>query len=487
MVIYGSAMGPSRIAQAAFPLPGELSGTAVKISTGGQTFTCPIVYTLATQVAALLPSRVPAGAAALTVEYQGQTSAPLEVRVVAAAVGIFTLNQAGYGAGIVTNAANELFTFTRPARPGEVGIVWGTGLGSVAGDDAAGPLPGDLSDSDAEVLVAGRPVAIRYRGRSGCCAGLDQIVFEVPSGIEGCLVPVTVRAAGIAGNTVSMPIAHSGGCGAAGGFTAAATQSLASSTAVSLGRGSIYRETTIDSANRTSNTDHGFVSFAIYPSLYAAMAGASALPPAGSCTVFPINGQFEVPQHPVQPMYLDAGSQIIATAQSSVGSLQMNINRAAKGIFIGLDRNVGPPEEFGRLIAGTIASRNGGSDVSAFSVSPNYEGSPLLDFSLSSTAINRDEPLNVTWRGGGVSLVSITGYSQADRSPNGAGFLCVARGSAGQFSVPSYVLRALPASAANAASITVATEPTPYSGFVAGVEAFQFSIGNRIKRDVTFR
>ena len=29
--------------------------------------------------------------------------------------------------------------------------------------------------------------------RSGCCAGIDQVAFEVPAGIEGCNVPIRVR------------------------------------------------------------------------------------------------------------------------------------------------------------------------------------------------------------------------------------------------------------------------------------------------------
>jgi hypothetical protein len=44
-----------------------------------------------------------------------------------------------------------------------------------------------------QLLVGNQPAPILYAGRSGCCAGVDQIIFEAPAGIEGCHVPVAVR------------------------------------------------------------------------------------------------------------------------------------------------------------------------------------------------------------------------------------------------------------------------------------------------------
>src|SRR5438552_1171628 len=56
-VIFGSNMGPATLQQAtAFPIPTTLGGTSVTITSGSQTFQAPIIYTLAGQVAAILPS-----------------------------------------------------------------------------------------------------------------------------------------------------------------------------------------------------------------------------------------------------------------------------------------------------------------------------------------------------------------------------------------------------------------------------------------------
>jgi len=92
----------------------------------------------------------------------------------------------------VTGAASAN-SLTAPARPGQLVTLWGTGLGFAPGNEAAGPIPGNLQISGLQVLFGGRPATIVYTGRSGCCAGMDQIVFEVPPGIEGCNVPVWVR------------------------------------------------------------------------------------------------------------------------------------------------------------------------------------------------------------------------------------------------------------------------------------------------------
>ena len=74
----------------------------------------------------------------------------------------------------------------------------------------AAPVPGDMPSTPVEVYVGGRPATISYRGRSGCCAGIDQIVFTVPAGVEGCYVPVVVKTGDVVSNFVSMSIAGQG-------------------------------------------------------------------------------------------------------------------------------------------------------------------------------------------------------------------------------------------------------------------------------------
>ena len=61
-VIYGSGMGPTSIVIAqTLPDGITLSGTSVKVTANGGVYNAPIIYTLNTQVVAVMPSSVPVG------------------------------------------------------------------------------------------------------------------------------------------------------------------------------------------------------------------------------------------------------------------------------------------------------------------------------------------------------------------------------------------------------------------------------------------
>jgi Lamin Tail Domain len=61
-----------------------------------------------------------------------------------------------------------------------------------------------------EVTFGGQAATVLYKGRSGCCSGVDQIRFRVPAGISGCYIPVSLTVEGVVSNTTTMSIATSG-------------------------------------------------------------------------------------------------------------------------------------------------------------------------------------------------------------------------------------------------------------------------------------
>jgi uncharacterized protein (TIGR03437 family) len=68
--VTGAGLGPATLLQAqSYPLPTTqgLGGTTVQVMVGTVTETCIMVYTLATQVAAILPSATPIRTGMLTV------------------------------------------------------------------------------------------------------------------------------------------------------------------------------------------------------------------------------------------------------------------------------------------------------------------------------------------------------------------------------------------------------------------------------------
>jgi uncharacterized protein (TIGR03437 family) len=134
-VIYGSNMGPTGIIGAsALPLPttAGLSGTTITVTVGGTTLPVPILYTWQPQVAAVMPSAIPAGTGTLTLTYNGK-SGSTPITVTQSAFGISTVaSGTGSGPAVVTFGTNQtkLVTATSSAAPGDILILWGTGLGS---------------------------------------------------------------------------------------------------------------------------------------------------------------------------------------------------------------------------------------------------------------------------------------------------------------------------------------------------------------------
>jgi uncharacterized protein (TIGR03437 family) len=132
-VVYGAAMGPSAIVVGTtLPLPTTLSGTSIQVTVAGTTVNALMVYTLQSQIAAVLPSNAPAGTGTLTVTYNGVTGST-PITVVQSDFGILTVNETGAGPGVITFGDYSLVTATNSAKPGDTLIIWGTGLGPIAG------------------------------------------------------------------------------------------------------------------------------------------------------------------------------------------------------------------------------------------------------------------------------------------------------------------------------------------------------------------
>ena len=207
--VFGEGIGPARLEQAnSYPLPLQVGGTSMQILTGGKRLDCPMISSSNRQSAAILPSSTPPGEVTLNVNYGGKNASGT-IQVVTSVFGAYTTDSSGTGAAIVTGLDYGLKSFTQSARPGETLLLWGTGLGAIDGSDASVPVAGKQF-SDVEVFVGNLPAKITYVGRSGCCAGLDQIAFEIPASRTGCFVPIAVRTNGIVSNFTTLPVSRAG-------------------------------------------------------------------------------------------------------------------------------------------------------------------------------------------------------------------------------------------------------------------------------------
>src|ERR1700744_5561255 len=90
--VYGTNLGPAApVTAATLPLQTALSGSSVTITpTAGAPVQAYIDFTSSGQINAILPSNTPVGPANVTVTYNGATSPPIKINVVAPSFGIFT-------------------------------------------------------------------------------------------------------------------------------------------------------------------------------------------------------------------------------------------------------------------------------------------------------------------------------------------------------------------------------------------------------------
>src|SRR5258708_6448980 len=212
--VFGSGMGPATLTFASLPLPTSLpdaNGTSITVSGGGKAVSAYLVYTSAGQLAAILPSNIPMGDANVTVTYAGKTSAPVTITVVKSQLGIFTINAQGTGPAAAQHGVDSSpILLTTAAKPGEVIVIYGTGLGAIAGPDNVPPGAVQVG-SNAIVTVAGKVITPDYAGRSPNFAGLDQINFKLPADVTtGCYVPATVTASSQVSQDFVLSIAASG-------------------------------------------------------------------------------------------------------------------------------------------------------------------------------------------------------------------------------------------------------------------------------------
>jgi uncharacterized protein (TIGR03437 family) len=202
VVAYGVGLGPSSLVQnkpsnqsGGGQFGTQLSGTTVSLNG----VAAPILYTSATQVAAVVPYGVTGTSAQVTVTYQGQTSAFFTVPVAASAPSLFTSNQTGAGQAAAINAVDgTVNTAANPVKIGDYLSLYATGEGQTAPAGVDGKLGGSILTHPllpVSVTIGGIPATVQYSGGvQDQVAGLLQVNVQIPSGVQpGGYVPVILQ------------------------------------------------------------------------------------------------------------------------------------------------------------------------------------------------------------------------------------------------------------------------------------------------------
>ncbi len=199
MVVYGAGLGPSTLVgnqPVNGVFPASLAGTVVSFNG----LPAPMIYTSATQVAAIAPYDVSFSPnAQVTVAYQGQTSTAITLPVVTSAPAIFTANQTGAGQAAVLNPDGTPNDAAHPVAIGAYIALFATGEGKTnpAGVDGelanTTPYPAPLLP--VKVFVGGIPALVTYAGAAPTeVAGLFQVDIRIPAGVQpGAYVPIVLQ------------------------------------------------------------------------------------------------------------------------------------------------------------------------------------------------------------------------------------------------------------------------------------------------------
>jgi uncharacterized protein (TIGR03437 family) len=173
--------------------PATLAGTTVAINGVPAT----VLYTSASQVAAVAPFDLTGSTAQIVVTYQGQTSAPVTVNVAAFAPAIFTANASGSGQAAAVNFSDSTLNGPdHPAKAGDYVIVYMTGAGQTnpPSQNAAPAGNNDRVLAPVSVTIGGQPTSQIYAGGvPGYIAGLIQVNVLVPSGLTPGPQPIVIN------------------------------------------------------------------------------------------------------------------------------------------------------------------------------------------------------------------------------------------------------------------------------------------------------
>jgi hypothetical protein len=319
------------------------------------------------------------------------------------------------------------------------------------------------------LFLGGAKADVIYQGRSGCCIGEDQIVFRVPDGAPtGCAVPLLVQVSGQLSNSVSIPVAKgSRDCTPVNAAFASVNVEQAVMSGVPVSSSFITVSHQLTGALPPVFRDHinfEFLKITGYvPGSQPFFLSWVDYQPDGTCFVLPFNTEIDPPITDL--VGLDGGTTFTITGSN--GSTQVTGGKAG-----GVGATISDTGAF--LVAGSYTIKaNGGSDIGPFTATTNFPQAPKLTSPTDGSTVVRSNGMTVTWTGGEPNgSVRIVVSSAFDGSfTAGRQAFCQAPAKAGTFTIPSYILTALPAGTFGGIVLQPAPASVPFtaSGIALGM------------------
>ena len=472
-----SATAPGAIVlQSSMPpgLPATLNGASVTVTVNGVTTHPAIYYSIATQIAAVLPSSTPTGTGTISVSYHGVPSPAVAITVLPSALGLDSFNGSGTGLGVATDLNYNLIGYLHPATPLQNITLWGSGLGADTADsDTTVTATPHAVNVPLAIYIGGVAATILYQGASGF-PGLNQINVQIPATVPlGCGISVVAVSGSVVSNTVTLPISAQGQACADATLGYNGTQ-LATET----NGGAVGTLTLVQSTN--FNPQIGIQTNAL--GIFQKTSTAPGVLSLGNCTLSSEAGVAPVLALPAGAG-LDAG---VVTVGTSLGTVTMTNTPTGAGGASGIYTAQVTNSIFQSSGTTVTFAGAGGADVGAFTGSVPFGGPLTWTNQTGFSVVTRASGQQVTWNGGpGNSYVAISGSSYSGTAT--AAFTCYAPVAAGQFTVPAYILEALPAQSGGAATFQVANMTLPVAFTATGLDGETLSVGVSTVANVSYQ
>jgi uncharacterized protein (TIGR03437 family) len=215
--VYGSGFAPSPVSTGPAPLPKMFENTYALVGTAQ----APLYFLSGGQINIQIPNEVPATQQVpVMLSVNNALTLPLMVGIVPAAPGVLSSNDGPKppsvqnGAHIIAqhSADFSLVTASKPAKPGEVLIMYLVGLGatnpSVPSGAATPASPLHPTTDPVTVKVGSQTATVSFAGLSPFFVGLYQINFQVPVGANSGELEVDVTQNSVAANPTLLPVSN---------------------------------------------------------------------------------------------------------------------------------------------------------------------------------------------------------------------------------------------------------------------------------------
>ena len=216
--LFGSGLSPAIEIASTVPLPTSLNGVEVRVDG----VPAPLFFASESQVNFQMPFEAPLSGSVNVVVRSGGLASSGEMAAVQPYAPVVFVNP-GTGEPVITrHPGGELITADDPARPGDVLIIFVTGIGDVANPPASGsatpasPIP--TARVPPMVTVGGAESQVFFGGLAPFFVGLGQINIQLPDPLpaaaalrtgaaQGATLPLVIAFGESRSQAVNLPVA----------------------------------------------------------------------------------------------------------------------------------------------------------------------------------------------------------------------------------------------------------------------------------------